>query len=65
MKVRVNEKQSKDERLSYWKREYSIVALKYRQLYPESRLPGIARLFFSIFLILFGIIVVESIFSTR
>jgi hypothetical protein len=43
MKIRVNNELKKDERFSWWSRDYSDVGRKHRQLFPESSLPDIAR----------------------
>ena len=65
IKIRVNQRLPDQERFSYWKRDYSSVARKYRELYPDSRLPAIARSIFAIFLILFGVLVVRAVLLSQ
>jgi hypothetical protein len=42
MKMQVNDRVPEDERFS-WSRNYADVGRKYRQLFPDSLLPDIAR----------------------
>jgi hypothetical protein len=43
MQMRVNDRVPEDERFSWWSRNYADVGRKYRELFPESPLPDIAR----------------------
>lgn len=43
MKTQVNDKLPEGERFSWWARNYSAVGRKYREFYPDSLLPDLAR----------------------
>ena len=43
MKIQVNDRVSEGERFSWWSRNYTEVGRKYRELFPGSPLPDIAR----------------------
>ncbi len=65
IKARVNEKLPDEERFSYLKREYSLAARKYQELYPEGRLPAMARSILAVFLVVFGALVFRALFSSQ
>jgi hypothetical protein len=43
MKMRVNDRVPEDAQFSWWSRNYADVGRKYRELFPDSPLPDIAR----------------------
>jgi hypothetical protein len=63
MKMRVNDRVPEDERFSWWSRNYADVGRKYRQLFPDSVLPDIARYSGWISLLLLAAGVLNSFFE--
>lgn len=43
MQLRINDRVPEDERFSWWSRNYAEVGRKYREFFPNSPLPDIAR----------------------
>jgi hypothetical protein len=50
MKIQVNHRLPLGERFSWWNRDAGKVVRKYRELYPDSRLPSIGQWTFWLFL---------------
>ena len=63
MKIQVNDRVPEDERFSWWSRNYTDVGRKYRELFPGSPLPDIARYSGWICLLLLAAGVLNSFFD--
>jgi hypothetical protein len=61
MQIRVNDRVPKDERFSWWSRNYAEVGRKHRELFPDSPLPDIARYSGWVCLLLLAIGVLNSL----
>ena len=61
MKMQVNARIPEDERLSWWSRDFSEVGRRYREIFPRSPLPNIARYSGWICLVLVAAIVFGSL----
>lgn len=64
MKIYVNEKLPDNERFSWWARNYSAISEKYREFYPDSLLPYLARYSGWACIFLFVAAILSSFFQT-
>jgi hypothetical protein len=63
MKIQVNDRVLKDERFSWWSRDFTEVGRKYREFFPGSPLPDIAQYSGWICVLLFAAGVLSSFFE--